>query len=1584
MNTKRTLKTIAIFLIITISVTIGYGYSTYKNMDYKISAVTFTESKDFSNFKVQSVNDKDFVYLSDIPYEKELSGVGWGTIKLDQSYESDNNGLISLIVDGEKKTFLKGISAHATSTVIYNLSELDFDYFTTYYGVDANRGNLGNGVKFIISTSIDGTNWIAETPDTNVPIKKGNTEAEYITIDIKGKKYLKLYAYNNGNAASDHAVYAGAKLYKEGYIEDENEEPFDFIKPINFYDELLLRSSYQEIFNSKELFLLQREFISKFGYDLLQGIAHLDNNKKETIEWILSDLDALRYYITGGKPTGSYMSSLNILVDLYSEYKEDLDNKEMTQYTTLGDLYKRMMISLSLTHSTNVCLWVGGNQCSDANTRYSIYKHMQKENLLKNEVFERLNIEEMRWVMNNNIDDEEIEWLNHHIRRYNLNIDPYRYITYRSGYNYNLPQYYDMDKYDEWNEKYHLANYNITYKAGKPKLWIVFEQGSVCGGLSKTGSNINGSLGNPSAVIGQPGHAAYLEYIQDAASGKGMWTIKNDVGGWTVAEKGERLLADWGSVGWEENKPKRFTSYYNVVYVPYAQEALNDIENYNKAKETMLLASLYQNDLVKLEEIYRKALEYQPINMDAWVGLIKTYKRNESKTSEDYIALVKYLAENMYYFPLPMSDLLNLIKPKLENTNYAVTFTNILRTSLEKGTISGTEIESPIMQPSLTRLMANHLLGRNDYSIASFSFDGEEANKIKLGSRYEGVGVRWEYSLDSGKTWTATSESFVTLSEEEISKITVENDIKIHIVGVNYGEENIYTIDITKATIPSTIFKNDLENRIVGINTTYEWRNDEEDLWTSYKEASPNNKGDKTLYVRIGATGTKLPSDSMTFNFTEDDQPDTRKYIPVSHLSIHAVSSQATSQGRHASNAIDGNYNTNWHSAWNGSDKERYITIKLDKAVKISSVEYVPSGGGNGKILDGTIYGSMDGETWEILSQKTGLTYTNQANTNEDAILNTKSFDIEEPKEVQYVKIVANRASNGNWFTARAFNLYQDITDKSHPTASVAYSNTKPTKDNVIARLINPSDAITITSPASGSDTYTFTENGEFKFEFVDENGLKGEALAKVNWIDRTPPTATIEYSTTAPTNKEVIATLKPSEEVIVLNNGNYTLNDEGQILNSEGEVLEGFTVDDEGFVKDPSGNTIANMNRLTYEFIENGEFTFHYVDRAGNRGSTKAKVDWIDNDNSNATIEYSTIDMTNKDVVAKIVFEKENMTITNNDGKDTYTFTENGTFSFEYKDEAGNIGSKVAKVSWIDKVAPDASIVYDPKDKTTGYVSATILCDEAIKITNNNGLDFYTFKENGTFEFTYEDYLGNKKSIVAKVDWIEKKEEPPIEVPTTPSKPSNPSQGSNTSNKPSTPTKKPTGTSNDKNNDKKPNDSASSDDTKYSKYTVKDIELSILTKEVSKDATLKKNNLNLSTNLKEKFNSDSDYFELYFENKNNKKVDIKETDIRLTIDLDKDKKFRGIYEISDNGLTKKLAYKEKSDDKIELTTTKLGRYVVYYEEKAPIEDDDKEEEKEQVKFNKPLIMTSSVIIIVILLAGIIFVIKRNKSKEMI
>ena len=53
-------------------------------------------------------------------------------------------------------------------------------------------------------------------------------------------------------------------------------------------------------------------------------------------------------------------------------------------------------------------------------------------------------------------------------------------------------------------------------------------------------------------------------------------------------------------------------------------------------------------------------------------------------------------------------------------------------------------------------------------------------------------------------------------------------------------------------------------------------------------------------------------------------------------------------------------------------------------------------------------------------------------------------------------------------------------------------------------------------------------------------------------------------------------------------------------------------------------------------------------------------------------TIQYDINEKTNKDVIATISFNRANVTILNNDGKNTYVFKNNGEFEFKYVDEYG------------------------------------------------------------------------------------------------------------------------------------------------------------------------------------------------------------------------------------------------------------------------------------------------------------------------
>jgi Flp pilus assembly protein TadG len=167
-----------------------------------------------------------------------------------------------------------------------------------------------------------------------------------------------------------------------------------------------------------------------------------------------------------------------------------------------------------------------------------------------------------------------------------------------------------------------------------------------------------------------------------------------------------------------------------------------------------------------------------------------------------------------------------------------------------------------------------------------------------------------------------------------------------------------------------------------------------------------------------------------------------------------------------------------------------------------------------------------------------------------------------------------------------------------------------------------------------GSTNYTFTGNGSFTFEFVDSYGNTGSETANVTWIDKTAPSCSVTYSTTGNTNQDVTAMLTGcSEAVTVTNNGGST----------------------------------------NYTFPTNGSFMFEFTDAVGNTGTTMATVTRIDKTPVTGTISYSPNSNTNQDVVASISFNKTGTTVTNNGGSTNYTFTADGSFTFEFVDSYGN-----------------------------------------------------------------------------------------------------------------------------------------------------------------------------------------------------------------------------------------------------------------------------------------------------------------------
>ena len=240
-----------------------------------------------------------------------------------------------------------------------------------------------------------------------------------------------------------------------------------------------------------------------------------------------------------------------------------------------------------------------------------------------------------------------------------------------------------------------------------------------------------------------------------------------------------------------------------------------------------------------------------------------------------------------------------------------------------------------------------------------------------------------------------------------------------------------------------------------------------------------------------------------------------------------------------------------------------------------------------------------------------------------------------------------------------------DTIQNNIPTATIVYSPSVPTSWSVIVSLtwFNRPQVPIITFTGACLNNWsciknnsvhpylfnvTYNQNSTGLFTLTDSAGISNTIAVAVTNIDRTPPTATIQYSNPNPTNTGVVATIiNPSEAITIINNNGQSW----------------------------------------YTFNNNGSFWFIIMDKAGNTSTINAAVNRISKSAPTARVIYSTTWATQNNIIATLTdFSVSGTVVTNNNGQISYIFTHNTEFIFLLKDPAGNIWSVVAKTTTIDK----------------------------------------------------------------------------------------------------------------------------------------------------------------------------------------------------------------------------------------------------------------------------------------------------------
>lgn len=247
---------------ITVETDYHQGLSGTFDVTYKVS----DNDGNFASKTVKLIVANTSNYLSDKNWVSAKAG--WGSVQKDKSI---GNNKIRLKGENGIVTYEKGLGTHATSTIIYDLTDKDYAFFTSYVGVDQ---EIGNPASVAFKVYVDGV----LKAETGV-MKKADGQ-EFIKVNIAGAKELKLVVSDGGNGiGSDHADWADAKLWT-GEKQIDTSQYDVILKTIDNLKEMDYTSnSWQDLLEAKnkaqEAMLISQEQFNQATVELQNAVTNL-------------------------------------------------------------------------------------------------------------------------------------------------------------------------------------------------------------------------------------------------------------------------------------------------------------------------------------------------------------------------------------------------------------------------------------------------------------------------------------------------------------------------------------------------------------------------------------------------------------------------------------------------------------------------------------------------------------------------------------------------------------------------------------------------------------------------------------------------------------------------------------------------------------------------------------------------------------------------------------------------------------------------------------------------------------------------------------------------------------------------------------------------------------------------------------------------------------------------------------------------------------------------------------------------------------------------------------------------------------
>ncbi|MGL5694103.1 MAG: NPCBM/NEW2 domain-containing protein [Peptostreptococcaceae bacterium] len=222
---------------------------------------------------ISVVNMIDYKYLTDYDWRKATTS--YGTVQKDKASSGNNIRLTG--ENNQEVVYKRGLGTHAHSEIVYDLSDKDYKYFTSYVGVDRNMYGSVASIEFKVF--VDGVEKYSSG------LMNSTDKQKFVNVDINGAKELKLVVTDGGNGiGSDHGSWGDTKLHfvntdKEHY--NELEKTLNSIKELNKEEYTketisILNDIEKEAFDMLEIREASKEEVKAMNSRLQEAISNLE------------------------------------------------------------------------------------------------------------------------------------------------------------------------------------------------------------------------------------------------------------------------------------------------------------------------------------------------------------------------------------------------------------------------------------------------------------------------------------------------------------------------------------------------------------------------------------------------------------------------------------------------------------------------------------------------------------------------------------------------------------------------------------------------------------------------------------------------------------------------------------------------------------------------------------------------------------------------------------------------------------------------------------------------------------------------------------------------------------------------------------------------------------------------------------------------------------------------------------------------------------------------------------------------------------------------------------------------------------